>query len=140
MIEFDRVIVIGLGKLAYQCADYVLQNYGIESVLCDVNDNSSEFLRQMCDNSDVEYCNYPPDQLFAFLEAEQKRTLMISATNPLIIPKRVLEKANIKAINLHHALLPEHPGRYAEAWAIFENEIGGGAGRNYMAYANPQCG
>lgn len=122
VINFDKIIAIGLGKLAFQCVDYVAQNYGIVSALYDVNDSPSKFLKQVCGNCDVTYYSYTPDKLFEILKNEQAQTLIISATNPLIMPKQILEKDNVKAINLHHALLPEHPGRNGEAWAIFEQD------------------
>lgn len=52
MIEFDKTVVIGLGKLAFQCAAHVTRNYGVTSALYDANDSSSEFLKRMCVNSD----------------------------------------------------------------------------------------
>lgn len=67
-----------------------------------------------------------------FCENEENTTLLLSVYNPVIIPDRILNKNNIKAINLHHSLLPYHPGMYSEAWAIFEQDKYSGITRHLM--------
>lgn len=123
---YDKVIVIGLGKLAFQCAEYISNLYKINVELYDANDKPSTYLRKNCCNTNINYYCVSKNEMIKNLEEYEEEILILSVYNPYILPKTVLDKSNIFALNLHHALLPNHPGRYAEAWAIYEqNEFAG---------------
>lgn len=57
---------------------------------------------------------------------------MFSINNPYIIPERVCVNQNLTMINLHHSLLPKHPGRNAEAWTIYEQDVLGGISWHFI--------
>lgn len=119
---YDKVIAIGLGKLAFQCAEYISNLYKINVELYDVNDQPSVYLRRNCCNTNIKYYCVSKNEVIKHLEEYDEEILILSIYNPYILPKTVLDKSNIFALNLHHALLPKHPGRYAEAWAIYEQD------------------
>lgn len=125
-MKFDKIVVLGMGKLAFQCGEYTARFTSAEVRLCDVNERSSPYLENACSRSEVVYEHLGKQILFEKLQQEETNILLISAYNPWIIPASVLDKSNLEAINLHHALLPKHPGRYGEAWAIFEGDAKAG--------------
>lgn len=57
-----------------------------------------------------------------YLQKTSEKTLLFSIMNNYLFPKSVVDNSALLIINLHHALLPHHPGRNAEAWAIFEGD------------------
>lgn len=76
--------------------------------------------------SGIPYAHLEQTRLKSHLKSLSKPALIISAANPYLIPAAVLKNEHIRAINCHNALLPRHPGRNAEAWAIFEQDAGSG--------------
>ncbi len=119
---YNKVIIIGLGKTAFQCADKIKTSYCTDVVLYDVNDAPSRFLQFNSKKNGINYIFTEKEKMFSSIENEENTTLLLSVYNPVIIPDRILNKNNIKAINLHHSLLPYHPGMYSEAWTIFEQD------------------
>ena len=45
---------------------------------------------------------------------------MVSAFNYFIFPRRVLENRALNVVNFHNSLLPQHRGRNAPTWSIYE--------------------
>lgn len=119
--KVEKVCVIGTGKLAIQCAIYTKEK-GIPVTLFDMGQKKSVFLEKQAEAAKIPYFYEEPKKVFEKLQKEEKSLLLVSAINERILPGAVLEKENIRAINLHQALLPAHPGRNAEAWAIFEQD------------------
>lgn len=119
---YDAICVLGTGNLAVDCCR-LLAKKGYSSTLYDTNDVSSWLLKNKCAKTDgVEYKWLDKKGTFDDILDQKGRILLISAINPYIIPDRVLKLNGLTAINLHHALLPYHPGRNAEAWAIYEQD------------------
>lgn len=119
-MKYSLFVVIGKGRLAFQCGEYLKENYQFPVILYDVNDKPSSYLKSNCSKIALDYRSEPKQQIFSSLCETEEQTLIISACNHYIIPADVLEKHNISAINFHNALLPAHPGRNAEAWTIYE--------------------
>jgi len=88
----------------------------------DTNPKKSIVLERQIQGEDITYLHLEKKILFETLANTQEKTLLVSAINSYLIPEKVLDNKNIIAINCHHALLPRHPGRNAEAWAIFEQD------------------
>ena len=128
---YKNVLILGLGQFAFVCAT-TMQKAGIPVSVFDTNKEKSAYLERLCRNQEIPYSHLHKDELFSFLKNISTKTLLISAVNPLIIPANVLENSQITAINLHHALLPRHPGRNAEAWAIYEQDSESGITWHYM--------
>lgn len=61
-------------------------------------------------------------EMMDLLAQEKEKTLVLSVMNPWLFTEEALSNPNIFVINLHHALLPAHRGRNAEAWAVYEGD------------------
>lgn len=116
-----KVCVAGTGKLALSCAVYAKEK-GLPVTLYDMGLKESELLKRQAKAEGVPCFYERPEDVFESLYREEQPLLLISAINERIIPEKVLEKETIRAVNLHQALLPAHPGRNAEAWAIYEQD------------------
>lgn len=107
--------------MAYQCA--VSGRRYIESTeVLEYKVTDSTVLRKLCEKDGIPYFWYDREQLFRCLNQEEQRTLVVSAGNTYLIPGAVLRKKNLTVINWHNALLPQHKGRNAEAWSIYEGD------------------
>lgn len=118
---YTKIIVLGSGKLAWQCAvtgsKYVKNVEVLEYKVTD-----STVLKKLCEKEGLVYFCCDRDQLFQRLSRESEQTLVVSAGNTYLIPGEVVDKSNLTIINWHNALLPAHRGRNAEAWCIFEGD------------------
>lgn len=126
-----KIYVLGTGNLALHCAGYA-KELGLEVVLFEMAEKKSMFMEVRAGKLGIPYFYERKEKVFQKLLEEKKESLLISAINEFIVPADILEKKNIIAINLHQALLPKHPGRNAECWAIFEQEEKSGITWHYM--------
>lgn len=116
---YQKGIIAGGTGLLYQAAD-MLKKSGraekIELYFCNQNGfgkGETEFpCHQVSEKS----------ELMDMLKQETEKTLVLSVMNPWLFPEEVLENPCLLVVNLHHALLPAHRGRNAEAWAIYEGD------------------
>ena len=131
-ICFDQVLILGVDTLAAKCA-ISIKIFGVPTILFDTNKNQSLILKQWAKRANISYRFLSKPELFNYLAALDLQVLIVSAINPLLIPKSILSKVNLTAINCHHALLPFHPGRNAEAWAIFEQDSHAGITWHFMS-------
>ncbi len=116
---YQKGIIAGGTGLLYQAAD-MLKKSGraekIELYFCNQNGfgkGETEFpCHQVSEKA----------ELMDMLKQETEKTLVLSVMNPWLFPEEVLENSSLLVVNLHHALLPAHRGRNAEAWAIYEGD------------------
>ena len=123
--KIQKVYVLGSGTLAYECAKYAKEretDFNTEVYLFEMAKKKSIGLEKKAMAAGIAYQYMERKQVYDLLCAEKAEVLLVSAINEFIIPKRVLERENITAVNLHQALLPVHPGRNAESWAIYEED------------------
>lgn len=118
---FDQVWVTGTGTLAVFCAEYAKQR-GYPVFLYDMGRKPSAMMKKQAERKGIPYASEKPPDVFSILCQTEDRLLLVSAINEWIVPAAVLDKENVTAINLHQALLPAHPGRNAEAWAIYDRD------------------
>lgn len=128
---FEKVIILGTGTLALDCALYIKEK-GLDYELFDMNELFLDRMQIMAQHKRLNYYHYDKEETMDQLREQTEKLLLVSAINPCIIPKDIIEKENITAINCHQALLPKHPGRNAEAWAIFEQDKTAGITWHYM--------
>ena len=119
MDRYTKIVLLGTSQLAYQCAK-IIQEFKLDLAFYDTNKQKSRYLERIFKINHIDYTHFPKEKIFSDLSEIEENALIISVVNPYLIPTKILEKENITAINLHHALLPKHPGRNAEAWAIFD--------------------
>ncbi|MDO5426151.1 MAG: formyltransferase family protein [Eubacteriales bacterium] len=117
----DQAVILGTGSLALNCA-LTLKRNGYPFRLFDMNDTPSKTLGRQAAYYHLDYVSGSKAQMFEALLKIPGNVLLISAINPCIVPKRVLRKEGLRAVNCHQALLPRHPGRNAEMWAVYEGD------------------
>lgn len=120
--EFEKVFVVGSGKLTFQCAKYV-KNLFPQVAVYEYKDSDISVLRELCNANEIEYQIYDEIQMGEKLLAwSSKRILIISALNTYLFRPELVDRDNITIINYHNAYLPHHRGRHAEAWCIYAGD------------------
>lgn len=120
-MSFQDFAVLGTGTLAFFCAAKI-KELGLPVTLYEMDPEPSGFLKRRAAGGGIDYVHEEPKLLFEKLAKAEVPTLVVSAINPYILPEALLANPMITAINCHQALLPKHPGRNAEMWAIFEGD------------------
>lgn len=120
-MRWKRGAVLGSGKLAADCGK-ILANRQLPVEIYDMGDSFSDFLALGAKRAGIPYYALEPAEVFQKLAAVSEATLIVSAINPKILPPYLLRNPHILAVNCHQALLPAHPGRNAEMWAIYEGD------------------
>lgn len=128
---FDKIIIIGSGKLAFQIANY-LKSENHESIVLEKRISKST-LENLCISNHIEYYSMNTQKITDFLKQFRKeKVLIISAINTYIFPKEFTTASNFSIINYHNSLLPLHPGMNVEAWQIYEEESSAGVTWHYV--------
>ena len=118
---YTKMIVLGSGKLAYQCAK-AGKNFLDSVEVLEYKLTDSTVLQELCEKEGLPYLCCDKEQLRRHLLEEAQETLVVSAGNTYLIPKVIIEKPNLMIVNWHNALLPRHRGRNAEAWSIYQGD------------------
>ncbi len=118
---YEKVLLVGGTGLIYQAAELVRQS-GVTPAIEIYQCNSNVAQRKPEGDSIRNMGAVSKSGLTEALLKEGQEALVLSVMNPYIIPGEVVRKKNLLLLNLHHALLPLHRGRNAEAWAIFEGD------------------
>ncbi|MEY8392534.1 formyltransferase family protein [Lachnospiraceae bacterium 45-W7] len=119
---YQRAVVLGTGTLALSCASVLEQDYHVLCEIYDTGEEASKTFERQAKGKGLNYQWISRKELSVCLADIREPALLISAINPWIIPGKVLQNQNLLAVNCHQALLPEHPGRNAEMWAIYEQD------------------
>lgn len=117
---YDKILIIGTGKFAFQCTKIVSEKHHSVSVLEYKTNRNISTLESLCKKNSYSYGELN-DEIFDLIE-KSERYLIISAFNTYIFKNPLINSPNIDIINFHPSLLPKHPGRNPEAWAIFEGD------------------
>lgn len=120
-MKFQNFVVLGTGTLALFCAEK-LKEKRLQVTLYEMDPAPSGILKRRAAGMEIAYRHEEPAALFEKLRQTEEPTLLVSAINPYILPDTLLANPEITAINCHQALLPNHPGRNAEMWAIYEGD------------------
>lgn len=121
MNTFKKIILVGTTQILYDCGRIVKRKYPEKSIM--IIDIAFDNRRL---SVDCEICSMNKKEIMQTLADIEEDTLVLSIMNPYLFPEKIVGKRNLFMVNLHHALLPKHPGRNAEAWAIWEGEHVGG--------------
>lgn len=135
--RFEKIIIIGCGTVAKDILSVVIENkniYGYDILFISVEHNLSESnIMHLCRQNGVCFINESEkNALRQLLSDISNETLIISAGNYYIFPKEIISKKNIEIINYHYSLLPQHRGRNAPSWVIFNGEKSTGATWHYV--------
>ncbi len=118
-----KVYFIGSSGLMYQCVNLVKKDSPELSItILETGHTPSDLRRAEKYNAKTG----SKQELFRILREETEFAILFSVNNPYLIPADVVEKDNFVMVNLHHALLPAHPGRNAEAWTIYDGDTEAG--------------
>lgn len=117
---YDEIMVVGSGKFAYECARIVTKMHTNVNVLEYKANQNISLLESLCRRNGISYREIDND-INALVKSD-RRYLIISAFNTYIFKSTLVNMQDIDIINYHPSLLPKHPGRNAEAWAIFEGD------------------
>lgn len=131
MNVFDNYIVVGTGSVALSCAE-ILKRYNLKPLLIESRTSGLSSLRSSCERKGVTFLSIQGKELTNYLSSVSQRTLIVSAANRYLFPPDVVNKTNLTIVNYHGALLPKHPGRNAEAWAIYEGDAVAGITWHYV--------
>lgn len=118
---YGEAVVLGTGTLAFRCGQ-ILKEREVNCIVWDAGERPSRILERQCKNAGIFYRYEDPEKTKQYLSQIRTPTLLVSAINPRILPKEVLENPYLFSVNCHQALLPAHPGRNAEMWAIYEGD------------------
>lgn len=120
-MSFERVVVIGFGKIAHECLKIVRNNFKGE---IDVIKFEKEFLSNVTNkDKKVQYHQLEKkEDVTNFFSEIREKTIVVSANNNYLFPKKVVCKENLYIINFHNALLPNYKGRNAQTWVIYKQE------------------
>jgi methionyl-tRNA formyltransferase len=121
-----RFLVIGTGRLAFDCAR-LIREAGEYPEICEYAAYLEYWLQARCAGADFPYARTDDIALAARLDALPSSSIVVSASNLYIFPRRITDRQDLTLINYHAALLPHHPGRNPEAWSIFDQDKETGA-------------
>lgn len=134
--RFSKIIVIGQGKIANDILIYVhsLQNqygYKLECIVYEQGENN--LLGKECERRGIE-CSFlsQKEKVHDYFKALASSTLVISAFNNYWFPKDVVNSQFLTIINYHNSYLPRYQGGNAITWALYNEEIFGGATWHYV--------
>jgi len=124
------IVLLGSSRLLYLCAEKIRVFYGENKEITILDTQPSPTNKKF--ESVFTVITGKKQELFDQVRAIGTETILLSINNKYIIPSDIIEKPNLTLINLHHALLPNHRGRNAEAWTIFEGDALGGITWHYI--------
>lgn len=128
-MNYNSIIIIGFGKIAEECFDYVVANYSssykIDLIIYE-NHLLSRLPKITAKYDIIPFISSDKKIIKNYLLTITENTLIVSANNNYIFPDIVVGMPNLTIVNFHNSLLPHHRGRNASTWSIFEqNDITG---------------
>lgn len=133
---FEKIIVIGYGKITGEILEYVIERqrdygYSVEFIEHEVHPFGTT--EKICRENNIRFDRIEEKkELTAHLGAMTEKILIVSASSNFLFPKELVEKENMTIINFHNALLPDYPGRNAPSWVIFMGEKKSGITWHYV--------
>lgn len=115
----DNVIVFGSGTIAANCIRYLREKIRGNIYVFEKKQNAVSVLEKQVSELPAVYYRSVDENITEIVN-NLKSKIIFSINNVYIFTKDLIDKHLI--INYHNSLLPKHPGRFAEAWAIFEEE------------------
>ena len=136
-MEYEKIVVMGTGKIAISCLEILLKKGVAASALSAVEYGANSFslsqIQKLCDRHVTQYhsCSKKAD-VKQYLQSIFSTALVVSVNNMYIFPVGICAKENIDIVNCHSALLPKYPGINARTWTIFNDEKIGGITWHYV--------
>lgn len=125
---YENVYFLGTGRVASQCIEILASTNAKEHMQClAVEREAISSTKAICNRHQIPYRFFQPSELDDYLRSLPVKSLLISAHNQHIFPKKVVDNPYLTIINFHNAFLPFYRGRNAPTWEIFHQESFGGA-------------
>ncbi|RDU73625.1 hypothetical protein CQA66_00040 [Helicobacter aurati] len=119
---FEQIIIIGSGTIASNILESLLR-YQPYLFTISYRAHSLSSLQHIAKKHAIPYLHFHSSQeLDMFFATLSAHTLIISANNHYLFKESALCKANLKIINFHNALLPNHKGVNAPVWSIYQQD------------------
>lgn len=135
-----RIILLGSSELLYKCAR-IVKVYYRNRVEVKVIDTAFTPLKRKYNEEFGDTGEYREKaDVLNYLSSIQEPVIVLSVNNTIIFPKRIYESPLFTIVNLHHALLPFHPGRNAEAWTIYDEDKYGGITWHFISKSGIDTG
>ena len=115
----DNVIVFGSGTIAANCIKYLREKIKGDIFVFEQKQNAVSVLQRQISSLSKVYYQIVDENIVATVN-KIKSKVIFSINNIYIFNKELIDNKLI--INYHNSLLPKHPGRFAEAWSIFEED------------------
>lgn len=125
---YTNIVVVGTGKIACSCLDYVMSQKTREKVLVyEYCPSSFSILRKKAEHHIARYLSFDVKaELTEQLLTINGDSLIVSANNSYLFPACICNRENFTIINYHSALLPKYAGMNAITWTIYSGEKTGG--------------
>lgn len=134
--RFEKIFIIGSGKIAFSVLKYVISLeaiWGFEVIYMQHEEERFSMISKLCEDNGISMFHSPGEEdITSYFERITQKSLIVSAGNYYLFPKRIVEKCNLTIINFHYALLPRYKGRNAPSWAIYNGEKESGATWHYV--------
>lgn len=128
-----RVILLGSARLLYACARTVRDFYRGEAEIQVIDTQYTPMSRRYEAEFGDTGAIRGREAVFSYLRDIGRPAFLLSVNNTYIFPRELCESPRLTIVNLHHGLLPRHPGRNAEAWTIYDMDGRGGITWHYVS-------
>lgn len=124
-MRFDKIMIIGSGKIACDCVRYLLTIVNKEKlIVLEQAGNSLSMLKKLCESQKIVcmMCDKEEINICILNQIKEQSTLIVSANNRFIFTPEIINFTGTEIINFHYALLPHYRGMNIPTWVIFNRE------------------
>lgn len=116
--------ILGFGKMVADCTQILLNNHVLVNFVLETEEGRFSSLEALCSRHNIPFKKPSRTEAAAFLNDLADQTVVFSANNNFIFPRRIVGKKNLRVINFHNAVLPSYPGhgQAIPQWIIYNNE------------------
>ncbi len=135
-MRFDKIIVIGSGKIAADCVEYLALLADRDTIT--VLERAGSFfsiLENICIKRGLAYvklADRSETEEYFLQKVAGNRALIISANNRFIFTPEIINQKDTEIINFHYSLLPHYRGMHIPTWVIFNKEKQTGVTWHYV--------
>lgn len=120
-MDSAEYIVVGSGRLAFQCAEAIRKKEK-DVIVLEYKIAEVSVLKKMCHSKGICYNCFNKKDMTDYLSHIDTPKVVFSVMNTYLFPDPVIHNRFLEIINAHNSILPQHPGRNAEAWEIFDED------------------
>lgn len=121
MNVYEKIYLIGNGRVAHECLR-ILHEHRKDIAFLNIEREQFGSSKKFCERNGISCIEIQKSKVKDFFMELASKTLIISAHNSYLFPREVVEKDNLKIINMHIALLPKYRGMNAPTWEIYEQQ------------------